>query len=57
MNIGLFAIPRPMNVIGKLWKPAQICAEGCEGENFTQILWKYSVNIAQTFCRYFTNFV
>ena len=26
-------------------KQAQICAEGCEGENFTQILWQYCVNI------------
>ena len=28
-------------------KQAQICAEGCEGENFTQILCKYCTNTVQ----------
>ena len=27
-------------------KQAQICAKGCEGDNFTQILKKYGIDIA-----------
>ena len=40
-------------IINPLWvsggEQAQICAEGCEGDNFTQILWKY--------CEYCTKFL
>ena len=44
-----------------LGKQAQICAEGCEGENFTQILCKYCTNIVKLekniSLRYCANFV
>ena len=33
---------------------AQICAEGCEGENFTQILSEYCSNIVQISSNYYT---
>ena len=36
--------------MGSLNKQAQICTEGCEGDNFTQILKKYFV-----FCKYCKN--
>ena len=34
-------------MFGSEKKQAQICAEGCEGENFSQILCKYCTNIVK----------
>ena len=36
-------------------KQAQICAEGCAGENFTQILSKYCKIIVKNLEKYFTD--